>query len=292
MPNPFDIVYTDIALPKPLARTRIHRKGVQARWGGNLMDSYLHWPEVADFRAIDGKQLLVSPQIDEEGVLRLFLESEATGLIYLQQGYFLLHASAVKIGDKAVIFAGTPGAGKSTTTAAFVKAGHAPLADDMVVIMFENGQPYVVPNGPQIKIWHTTAHGLGFAASDLEPCYEGHNKFYYTFKGPYPTAPVPLAKICLLHRSNRYLNQPHFSAAQVPFEFLKHFPLPHQLLKGEYLQKHFFESLQIAKHAAITRLIRPEGFEALMRFVEGESGYSISLPINRRRGGLGGGVNR
>ena len=131
------IVSNSLVLPK-LSPTRIWRKETKAYFGGTFDDAFLHWPDIADFRAEGGHTLHISPKIKDEGTLKLFTDAEATGLIYLQQGYFLLHASCILINNKAYIFVGTPGAGKSTTVAAFVKAGNAPLADDMTVITFQD----------------------------------------------------------------------------------------------------------------------------------------------------------
>jgi hypothetical protein len=139
----------------------------------------------------------------------------------------------------------------------------------MTVIRFdENQRPVVVPQGRNIKIWQNTATHLDFDPAQLTPCFEGHDKFYYYFEGNYPAEPVPLGGIYLLHRSNRFGQHQHLPFGQVPFELIKHFPLPHQLLKGEYLQKHFTECLNIAKNAPIIRQRRPEGFDNLRQWVD------------------------
>ncbi len=248
--------------------TRIYRKGERAYFGGSLNDAVLHWPNIADYHVVGGHTLTIDPKITDEGILKLFTEAEATGLLLLQQSHFLLHASSVLINGRAYVFCGTPGAGKSTTVAAFVKAGYAPLADDMTVIRFDqNQQPFVVPQGPSIKIWENTAQNLGFERSKLSPCFEGHDKFYYYFEGHYPTEPLPLGGIYLLHRSNRFGQSQQLPFGQVPFELIKHFPLPHQLLKGEYLQKHFTDCMAIAKNAPTIRQRRPEGFDNLRQWI-------------------------
>ena len=261
------IISNPLVLPK-LSPTRIWRKDTKACFGGTFNDAFLHWPNIADFRAEAGHTLHISPKIKDEGTLRLFTEAEATGLIQLQQGYFLLHASCILINRRAYIFVGTPGAGKSTTVAAFVKAGNAPLADDMTVITFQDGKPFVVPQGSAIKIWENSATNLNFEKEKLKPCFEGHNKYYYEFEGEYSYEPVPLGGIYVLNRSNRYAKNPVIPSSQVPFELLKHFPLPHQLLKDKYLQKHFIECLQIARNVPVIRQKRPEGFENLMNWVK------------------------
>lgn len=255
-----------------LSSTRIYRSGIRALFSGTLSDAHLHWPDIANYHVVGGHTLTVDAITKDEGVLKLFTESEATGLLLLQRGYFLLHASSVLVNGRAYIFCGTPGAGKSTTVAAFVKAGYAPLADDMTVIgIDDNNQAFVVPQGPNIKIWETTANGLGIDTSTLKPCFEGHNKYYHQYEGEYPSEPIPLEKIYLLHRSNRFGQTQLLPKIAVPFELLKHFPLPHQLLNSEYLQVHFKQSIKIAQRQAVVRHRRLEGYDKLQKWVTEQS---------------------
>lgn len=55
---------------------------------------------------------------------------------------FILHASAVKIGDKACIFLGKSTSGKSTIVR-LIKATYTPLADDTIVIKREKNKYYL-----------------------------------------------------------------------------------------------------------------------------------------------------
>jgi hypothetical protein len=258
-----------VILPK-LYPTNIYRGGERAYFGGAFQDAVLHWPNVATYRIVEGKTIDIEPQTQQPDILQLYTEAKATGILLLQQGYYLLHASAVFINHKAHVFCGTPGAGKSTTTAAFVKAGHAPLADDMVVIWFDDAKkPYLIPQKePKIKIWQDSAENLSFDPATLSPCFEGHNKFYYYFDGSYPNEPIPLGGIYILHRSNRFGQLQEVSPKNAVIELIKHFPLPKQLLyKDSYLQKHFVESLLIAHTTPIYRQKRPKNFEQLQKFV-------------------------
>lgn len=54
----------------------------------------------------------------------------------------MLHASAVKIDDRALVFVGPPGAGKSTAMR-FLSARYQPLADDSIIIKKEKNDFYL-----------------------------------------------------------------------------------------------------------------------------------------------------
>ncbi len=50
------------------------------------------------------------------------------------RGVVSLHASAISVGDQSIALMGVPGAGKSTTAAAFALLGFPILSDDVVVL--------------------------------------------------------------------------------------------------------------------------------------------------------------
>ncbi|WP_426293189.1 serine kinase [Dyadobacter endophyticus] len=257
-----------IALP-PMRPTMIYRRGIKAFFGQDDQASYLDWAGVASFKASGGNELLVSPVAADGNIISLFTVSEALGLILFQKGYFLLHASAVVLGDEAWCFMGMPGAGKSSTAAAFIKAGCRLLSDDLTAITFdEAGKPVVVPAYPQLKIWEKTVAGLRYDMSALEPVSEGINKFAYQPREQFPTKVIPLKKVFFLHRARNKPAVQNLNMAEIPGEMLRNFPLPIELLKEDSLKKHFFQSLQCAKSAEILRKRRPEGFNNLEKWVE------------------------
>ena len=257
------IQVSDIQLPK-LSRTRIYRKNCRALWGGTPEVAYLSWPGIVDFKIKNGKTLQVKSHTDDPKTLNLFILSEALGFVLWQRGLFLFHASSVEINGKAVIFMGTPGAGKSTTMAAFVRAGHRVLGDDLTAVGFNaEEKPFVVPGFPQVKIWENTVNGLGFDKKNLTAQYEGATKYAYQPAGKYDFEPVPLAHYFVLTRARNRQALERFSPTEAPFEFIKHFPLPSTLLKNDQLTRHFRQSLNIAQHASGWRVRRPADFEAL-----------------------------
>jgi hypothetical protein len=264
----------EVVLPV-MKKTPIYRRGIRALFGkdqeGNLI---LHWEGVATYKAMLGNQLIISPLTEDANLLSLFTVSEALGLILFQKGYFLLHASAVKVGGKAWCFMGNPGAGKSTTAAAFVKAGCPLLSDDLTAITFDGGgKAVVIPGYPQLKIWDNAVEGLAYDRSDVEPVSEGVNKFSYKPDHNFDHEPVPLGEVYFLHKAKNKTVLQVLNASAIPLETLKNFPLPIGLLSGESLKNHFLQSFQCAGSAKMWRKRRPEGFASLERWVN----ESISL---------------
>ncbi|GAB3786758.1 hypothetical protein GCM10028818_50530 [Spirosoma horti] len=268
--NETDIFIKEGLLPQRANRpTRIQRRGVRARLGLTPTSILLNWPGIGRFEVAHGNHITYQNEGADEGTLRLFLLSEVIGLILYQRGLFLLHGSAVRVNQEAAVFLGIPGAGKSTTAAAFGKAGHTVLTDDLVAIKLIDNNPFVVPAFGQYKIWKNTVDGLAFDESTLEPSFEGATKFLVNQPlATFPRSPVPIRSITLLYPQNSRRKSEPIRPLLAPVELLKHFPLPIQLLTGSYLQTHFQQALRIAQVAAINQLKRPNGFDALDRFVQ------------------------
>src|SRR4028118_942764 len=85
----------------PLEPTSINRQGIEASFGGTPQEAYLRWQGIVTLLAKDGNILIVDPDSDniDPQLLNLYILSEALGLILYQRGLFLLHASAIKIGE-------------------------------------------------------------------------------------------------------------------------------------------------------------------------------------------------
>ena len=265
-----DIVLKEaqFTLPK-LYQTLIYRKGVRAQFGENESCIFLHWPELANFKMTGGKVLEYEKLTEDEDVFRLFVLSEALGMVLFQRNLFLLHGSAVQVGAKATVFIGRPGAGKSTTLSAFAQQEHAILSDDLTAIWFDAaGQPFVLPGFPQVKIWESAVDNLGFDKNLLQPAFEGHNKFLYQQPlSVFPTALVPLHQIIILQRPYSQ-KVGKLKLIESPIELFQHFPLPPRLLKGAALQRHFEDCIRLVKAVNILKMRRPRNFNLLKKWVK------------------------
>ncbi|MEW6364184.1 MAG: hypothetical protein AB1714_06050 [Acidobacteriota bacterium] len=108
-----------------------------------------------------------------------YLMTNLLGMAMRLSGQIVLHGNAVRVGDRAVIWAGDKGAGKSTLAAAFLNAGYPLLADDQVVIR-PVGDGFMVTRG--IRRLRLFTEG-GQIRRLLEAAYPFHEPFGPTIKG-------------------------------------------------------------------------------------------------------------
>ncbi len=255
----------------PMVPSKAWRAGLQAQFAQTDQHHlWLDWPPLITFVARHGNELIVDTAQTDDQVLSLFTLSEALGLILFQKGYFLLHGSAVRLSDGGVVFLGEPGAGKSTTVAAFAAKGAGVISDDMVCIRpGPAGDHTLIPAFSQVKIWQNSVDGLALPLDSMTPVREGVNKFSWHESFPFDEEPVPLKQLVVLLPPNTpgSITTPVLSS-QVPVELLHHFPLPDALLNGLELKKCFEQSVAIARTTPLFRMSRPATFTDLYSFVD------------------------
>jgi hypothetical protein len=83
------------------------------------------------------------------------------------RGVPMLHSSVLAVDDGAIALIGAPGAGKSTTAAAFVARGFASMSDDLAALAIDGPSVSVHAGYPRLRTFAESAHAAGFAAHDL-----------------------------------------------------------------------------------------------------------------------------
>src|SRR5262249_12086398 len=104
--------------------------------------------------------------------------------------------------ERAVVFAGSPGAGKSSTAAAFALLGYPVLSDDIVVIADEDGVMMTHPSHGHLSVWPDAAQGL-FASESLpqhSAVYPKHRVDLIEHGLRFNENAVPIDTICILGR--------------------------------------------------------------------------------------------
>jgi hypothetical protein len=124
------------------------------------------WPGFARLTcASDGSHATLRPAV---GVPRRAIEQLRDGtvnaLLRDLAGHLTLHASAVVMGDRAVVFLGESGAGKSTAAAEMCLRHHASmLADDVVLLEIGAAGAEVLPGQTRHRLTHDSCLALGVA---------------------------------------------------------------------------------------------------------------------------------
>jgi hypothetical protein len=92
------------------------------------------------------------------------------GLLLRFRGITCLHASAVAISGSVIAFVGAEGAGKSTTAAAFARAGYAAVSDDVVALVERESDFFVSPSYPHLCLWPESVDML-YGTKDALPAF-------------------------------------------------------------------------------------------------------------------------
>ncbi|HTC04061.1 MAG TPA: hypothetical protein VK749_11715, partial [Xanthobacteraceae bacterium] len=190
-------VSSEIELPGLIASTVERLPQVSIRRGAvpeNLSDSratgptwqvadkqfLLRIPNVARFLLNDGREIVVAPETDESVAdIPIFILGTVFGILLHQREQIVLHASAVRVNGRAVLFCGPSGAGKSTLAAALAQRGYPLVTDDVCTLSADGpGAPLVHPDGRQLKLWAHAIERLDLAQQRGERVRQSLEKFY------------------------------------------------------------------------------------------------------------------
>jgi hypothetical protein len=132
--------------------------------------------------------------------LAAYLYGPVLGFLLRARGRLALHASCVRIGDGAVLIAGPPGSGKSTTAAALATRGVPVLSDDLTALdLDERGAPLAWPSFDHLRLWpegERVVLGEGGRLARITPTWE---KRRYPLDGDaFAAGPLPVRAILAL----------------------------------------------------------------------------------------------
>lgn len=136
---------------------------------------WIQVPQVGRFLAVEGREIVIDPDAGaDERTVRVYLLGSVLGGLLGQRGNLVLHGNVIRIGNSAMVCLGRSGAGKSTLAAAFLKRGHAVVADDVAAI---NGDGFVLPGIARIKLWQNSARFLQIETAGMERIQDDIDKF-------------------------------------------------------------------------------------------------------------------
>jgi hypothetical protein len=233
---------------------------------------HLHIPSVARYHIAEGTEIAMATEpgvADADAVI--FLLGTAFAILLYQRREIVMHASAVMVGGRAILFAGRSGAGKSTLAAVLGQRGFAQVNDDLCRVGFDAaGRPVAYPDGRKAKLWRDTLDQLAIGARAGARVRAHIDKYYVDPPVPAREEPVPIAAIYAL----REQRPPFAFGIERPSGLDAAQLLGRGLYRGRVVPKmglsaEIFAALnRLRGAAAIFRLTRPSDF-ALMDDVAG-----------------------
>ncbi|MXP47068.1 hypothetical protein GRI43_06660 [Altererythrobacter luteolus] len=198
--------------------------------------------------------------------LRLFTLGSAWGALGYQRGWAMLHGSAVARNDRAVLFCGDAGQGKSTLAAAMTERGWKLVGDDLSRI--EPGgaghTPMIHPSSARLKLWDSALHYLGLNSEGLERDFFRDEKYHLAVHpGQLAAHPMPLAAVFILGWDDR-LTAERLRGAEAVRGLAEA-----SMYRKEYLElmgtlaEQIVHCARIASNVPIYRIGRPRDFKLL-----------------------------
>jgi hypothetical protein len=163
----FDAPAADLVFRRSL-KSRARPVAGEAIYEFGEGEAYIGLGGIGQF-IISGPQLVeytIDPDADRSLFSLVLLGSVLATVLHFRN-LLTLHASGVEVNGGGVVFLGDKGAGKSTTAAAFVQAGHKLLTDDVLPIEVLDNAGRILPGFPQVKLSRPAADtiALPYAAS-------------------------------------------------------------------------------------------------------------------------------
>ena len=260
----------DVAIrrrPVPVALENASATGVTWQIAGDRFLQRI--PDVARFLLSAGREIAFEPEADADvDDIPIFILGTVFGILLHQREQIVLHASAVRVNGKAVLFCGASGAGKSTMAAALAQRGYPLVTDDICAIAAVDGTPMVHPDGRQLKLWAQAIERLELADSRGERVRSRLEKFYVEPAESF-SEPLPLGAVYAL----REARPPHAPGIERPnvvdAALILRRNAYRPLLVNRMGQKanYFHAATTIANVTGIFHLTRPLDFAAMPKGV-------------------------
>lgn len=226
------------------------------------------WPGVAAFRFVDLNTIWARKYDEAPDKYFAFPLLGPVMAWYLNmRGLFVLHSSAVHFEGRTLAFLGDKLAGKSTTAAAFVRAGASLVTDDLLAIKLTKGEaPICLPAFPQLKLEDIAAETLQVAGTTPRPLVmEGFPKRQHTLD-TMTTQAVPITCLVRLERGgDRPVFEPSAGAeAAGALNRFSYLPRFHDApWSKEDHARHFANCVGLAQQSQVGTLRVPDDLGAL-----------------------------
>ncbi len=249
----------------------------------------LWWRTIGGFRLPHASnEILVDPNPGvRDDLLAYPLLGTVLALALHRRGQFTFHASAVSVARRGVVILGNKGAGKSTTAASLLAAGHPLVADDIVALDDNPAAPRLVQGFGQVKLDEVALAIVcspdSRAPVTLRPPMNVPAlaaKRRVLFPGGLAPAPVLAGLICVLARGPlpRLVPLPAHEALQAVLMHAYVGRFGTLALRNTALATHFRRAVDLAAIGLVHKLVVPDSVERLPEAVNMIEHYIAGLP--------------
>jgi hypothetical protein len=191
------------------------------------------------------------------------------GIALHQRRRLVLHASAVSVNGRGVLFCGPSGAGKSTLAAALIKEGYRFVTDDVCLIDFgAASEPYVVPDGRMLKLWEDALGQLALDERKEAAVRDGIRKYYVPTEEPQTVAPLYAIYVLREARPPLVPGIEPINTADALVLMKQHAYRPLLAEKMGLSQPYFFAASKVLRQARMFYLTRCLDFGATAQVIE------------------------
>jgi hypothetical protein len=247
---------TDVpaSLPNP------ERKG--GDWASQGKRFLLDIPAVMRVLVSDGCTIDVQAEAAADpGDCVLYLLGTCFAILLHQRGRVVLHASAVAVGERAMLFCGVSGAGKSTIAAMLGRRSYPLLNDDVCNLSpLSNGEYAVYPDGRMLKLWGTSLEYLQRKGTPESMVRRDTDK-YYMAPEQVDLTPRPVGGVYILKTSDEEAaTLERLTLAEATVELSENAYRPTLVHSMNMTAAYFAASVSIQRHAGVFRLSRSMNF--------------------------------
>ena len=225
---------------------------------------YLSWQAVGTFMISDANRIDVDPAPGIDDPLLAFpLLGPVMALVLHGRGLLVMHASAIAVNGRSVVFMGDKGAGKSTAAGAMIRAGHRLLTDDVVALdLSDPERPMILPGFPQLKLAADAADAIRLEQAEVRPqVHPQIDKAQHRLRGGFAADAAPVSRLYVLERGGQAAISPLASGAALPaiikFSYITRFG--RQALPDDFAAAHLRQCARIAGRIGVSRLEVPTG---------------------------------
>ncbi|HEY1506278.1 MAG TPA: hypothetical protein VGF92_18380 [Stellaceae bacterium] len=225
---------------------------------------------VARFLVTPNRIIVDTPLDPDAPDWRACLLGPVLAIVCYLRGTLPLHASALRMGDRAFAIAGRSGAGKSTLAAALARRGYVFVTDDICACTGFPRQPLVQPSYPAIKLTAASLDALGIDGRGLSPIGPDFEKVQLPQPAGYDPSPLPLDAVYLIEDAeddseDRIIHTDGVEGFQRVTAEIYRPPIGRLLLAKP---RFFAMATQLATGVSIRRLVRRRDLRQLAALVE------------------------